>query len=120
MEQAVNFLNDIIWSKALICLCLGTGLWFSVGTRFLQVRHFGHMARRKRRPYTRKSALCRATRFDCGRRPALRQQCAQLGERAVVAGLGAVNEQLAVAVGDDELRDDVAEERRERRQLRGA
>lgn len=45
MEQAVNFLNDIIWSKALIYLCLGAGLWFSIGTRFLQVRHAGHMVR---------------------------------------------------------------------------
>jgi len=45
MEQIVNFLNDIIWSKALIYLCLGTGLYFSLRTRFLQVRHFGHMAR---------------------------------------------------------------------------
>jgi AGCS family alanine or glycine:cation symporter len=45
MEQAVNFLNDLIWSKPLIYLCLGTGLWFSLRTRFLQVRHAGHMAR---------------------------------------------------------------------------
>lgn len=45
MEQAVSFLNDIIWSKALIYLCLGTGLWFSLRTRFLQVRHIGLMMR---------------------------------------------------------------------------
>lgn len=45
MERIVTFLNDIIWSQALIYLCLGAGLFFSIGTRFAQVRHFGHMAR---------------------------------------------------------------------------
>ena len=43
MEEFVNYLNGIIWSSALIYLCLGTGLYFSLRTRFLQVRHFGHM-----------------------------------------------------------------------------
>lgn len=43
MEAFVNHLNGIIWSSALIYLCLGTGLYFSLRTRFLQVRHFGHM-----------------------------------------------------------------------------
>ena len=43
MEAFVNYLNGIIWSSALIYLCLGTGLYFSVRTRFLQVRHFRHM-----------------------------------------------------------------------------
>jgi AGCS family alanine or glycine:cation symporter len=43
VEEFVNYLNGIIWSSALIYLCLGTGLYFSLRTRFLQVRHFGHM-----------------------------------------------------------------------------
>ena len=43
MEAFINHLNGIIWSSALIYLCLGTGLYFSLRTRFLQVRHFGHM-----------------------------------------------------------------------------
>ncbi|ETN92053.1 Amino-acid carrier protein AlsT [Gammaproteobacteria bacterium MOLA455] len=43
MEAFVNYLNGIIWSSALIYLCLGTGLYFSLRTRFLQVRHFSHM-----------------------------------------------------------------------------
>jgi AGCS family alanine or glycine:cation symporter len=43
VEAFVNHLNGIIWSSALIYLCLGTGLYFSLRTRFLQVRHFGHM-----------------------------------------------------------------------------
>ena len=43
MEAFVNYLNSIIWSNALIGLCLGTGFYFSIRTRFLQVRHFRHM-----------------------------------------------------------------------------
>ncbi len=43
MEDFVGSLNDIIWSNALIGLCLGTGLYFSFRTRFLQVRHFKEM-----------------------------------------------------------------------------
>ncbi|HEY0946204.1 MAG TPA: alanine/glycine:cation symporter family protein [Opitutaceae bacterium] len=45
MENVVNFLNGIIWSPALVYLCLGTGLYFSVRTRFLQVRHMRLMLR---------------------------------------------------------------------------
>lgn len=45
MEEVVGFLNDIIWSNALIVLCLGAGLYFSIRTRFLQVRHFREMFR---------------------------------------------------------------------------
>jgi alanine or glycine:cation symporter, AGCS family len=45
VENYVNLLNNLIWSPAPIYLCLGAGLYFSVRTRFLQVRHFGHMAR---------------------------------------------------------------------------
>ena len=43
MEALIGYLNGIIWSSALIYLCLGTGLYFSLRTKFLQVRHFGHM-----------------------------------------------------------------------------
>ncbi|WP_312470089.1 alanine/glycine:cation symporter family protein [Neobacillus sp.] len=39
MEQFVKWLSDIIWSPALIYLCLGVGLFYSLATRFLQVRH---------------------------------------------------------------------------------
>ncbi|HET8818600.1 MAG TPA: alanine:cation symporter family protein, partial [Xanthomonadaceae bacterium] len=37
MEAVVNQLNAIIWSQALIVLCLGLGLYFSIRTRFMQV-----------------------------------------------------------------------------------
>lgn len=45
MQDIVNFLNGIIWSPALIYLCLGAGLFFSILTRFAQVRHFKEMCR---------------------------------------------------------------------------
>lgn len=43
MEQAVTWLNDLIWSKALIYLCLGTGLFYTIATRLLQIRHIKDM-----------------------------------------------------------------------------
>ncbi len=45
MESLVNTLNGILWSPALIVLCLGAGLFFSIVTRFVQVRHFKEMVR---------------------------------------------------------------------------
>lgn len=45
MQEYVDFLNSVIWSPALIYLCLGAGLFFSFITRFVQVRHFREMWR---------------------------------------------------------------------------
>ncbi len=45
MKEIVGMLNGFVWSNALIVLCLGTGLYFSIRTRFLQVRHFREMFR---------------------------------------------------------------------------
>lgn len=45
MEQIVTSINDIIWSNALILLCLGAGIYFSIVTRFLQVRYVKEMVR---------------------------------------------------------------------------
>lgn len=45
MKEAINFLNGIIWSPALIYLCLGAGLFYSIMTRFVQVRQFKEMLR---------------------------------------------------------------------------
>ncbi len=43
--EIVDWVNSIIWSKALIYLCLGVGLFFSILTRFVQVRQIKEMAR---------------------------------------------------------------------------
>lgn len=43
MEEILTKINDLIWSNALIILCMGTGIYFSVVTRFLQVRYIKEM-----------------------------------------------------------------------------
>ena len=45
MQEIVGTINDYVWSSALIYLCLGAGLFFSIMTRFVQVRHFREMLR---------------------------------------------------------------------------
>ncbi|GLX80327.1 sodium:alanine symporter [Thalassotalea insulae] len=45
MQELVNTLNGYIWSSYLIYLCLGAGIFFSIITRFAQVRHFREMWR---------------------------------------------------------------------------
>ncbi|KFK93701.1 MULTISPECIES: sodium:alanine symporter family protein [unclassified Serratia (in: enterobacteria)] len=45
MNEFVNAVNGVIWSQALIYLCLGTGLYFSLRSRFLQLRHLKGMVR---------------------------------------------------------------------------
>lgn len=43
MQEIVDSLNSVIWSPALVYLCLGAGLFFSIMTRFVQVRLFREM-----------------------------------------------------------------------------
>lgn len=45
VEQGVANLSAWIWSPPLVALCLLAGLYFSLRTRFVQVRHFGEMCR---------------------------------------------------------------------------
>ncbi|GHE82638.1 alanine/glycine:cation symporter family protein [Thalassotalea profundi] len=45
MQELVSTLNGFIWSPALIYLCLGAGLFFTIVTRFAQIRHFREMWR---------------------------------------------------------------------------
>ena len=45
MENIIQLVNGWVWSPALVGLCLVAGLYFSFGTRFVQVRRFGEMAR---------------------------------------------------------------------------
>lgn len=43
LETFIDKLNGIIWSPALIYLCLAAGLFYSIITRFVQVRHIKEM-----------------------------------------------------------------------------
>jgi len=45
MRAFVDTLNGFIWSDYLVYLCLGAGLFFSILTRFVQVRLVGEMIR---------------------------------------------------------------------------
>jgi alanine or glycine:cation symporter, AGCS family len=45
VSEIVKYLDGLIWSSALIYLCLGAGLYFSIRTRFMQVRGFAEMLR---------------------------------------------------------------------------
>ena len=40
MEQIIQTVYNWVWSPALVAICLLAGLYFSVGTRFVQVRRF--------------------------------------------------------------------------------
>jgi AGCS family alanine or glycine:cation symporter len=45
VQDLVNTINSYIWSSALIYLCLGAGLFFTIATRFVQIRQFSEMWR---------------------------------------------------------------------------
>lgn len=45
MENIVDWLNGIIWSSALVYLFLAVGLFYSIATRFLQVRMLKDMVK---------------------------------------------------------------------------
>ncbi len=45
MGEILNTINSLIWSDALILLCMATGIYFSVVTRFLQLRYIKEMWR---------------------------------------------------------------------------
>ena len=43
MENIVNSINSIVWSVALVWTCLGVGIYFSLRTRFSQIRNLKEM-----------------------------------------------------------------------------
>lgn len=43
MTEMLDFFDNILWGSILIYLLLGTGIYFSLRTRFIQFRLFGHM-----------------------------------------------------------------------------
>lgn len=45
LTDVILTLNSWVWSPALVALCLLAGLYFSLRTRFVQVRRFGEMFR---------------------------------------------------------------------------
>lgn len=45
MTDFLSTLNSYIWSNALVYLCLGAGVYFSIRSRFVQVRQIPEMIR---------------------------------------------------------------------------
>ena len=43
MEEIFSKINDLVWSNALILLCMGAGIYFSIVTRFVQLRYLKEM-----------------------------------------------------------------------------
>jgi AGCS family alanine or glycine:cation symporter len=43
VTDLINFINNILWGSVLIYLLLGTGIYFTLRTRCIQIRHFSHM-----------------------------------------------------------------------------
>ncbi|MFN6882166.1 sodium:alanine symporter family protein, partial [Proteus mirabilis] len=41
MTGLINFANNILWGYVLIYLLLGVGIYFTIRTGFIQIRHFG-------------------------------------------------------------------------------
>ena len=56
-EKIVSIVNEIVWNPLLVVLLVGAGLYFSIRTRFVQVRRFGLMIR---------SLFAKAERLDDG------------------------------------------------------
>lgn len=45
MSEFLNAVNGYVWSNALVYLCLAAGVYFSVRSRFVQVRQVPEMIR---------------------------------------------------------------------------
>lgn len=45
MEQFIKILNSVIWSNVFILLCLSAGLFFTIKTKFVQVRYIKQMVK---------------------------------------------------------------------------
>ena len=43
--EIIGVINSIVWGPWMMVLVLGTGLWLSIGTGFIQFRKFGHAVR---------------------------------------------------------------------------
>ncbi len=41
----INAVNRFVWGPIMLMLLVGTGVWFTFGTGFFQIRHFGHVVK---------------------------------------------------------------------------
>ena len=45
LNQLVTVVNDFLWTNILLVMLVGTGLWFTLRSGFVQIRHFPEMLR---------------------------------------------------------------------------
>ena len=45
LEKIISVANEVVWNPVLVVLLIVAGLYFSIRTRFVQVRRFGTMIR---------------------------------------------------------------------------
>lgn len=57
LQKIVDLINSYVWSIPLVALCLGAGIYFSIRTRFLQVRLIKHMVKQLWRGQSSKSGV---------------------------------------------------------------
>ena len=57
LQKLVDLINSYVWSVPLVVLCLGTGIYFSIRTRFLQVRLIKDMVKQLWRGHSSKSGV---------------------------------------------------------------
>lgn len=87
MTDLINFINNILWSSVLIYLLLGAGIYFTLRTRFIQIRHFGHMF----------SVLKNSTKSDSAGISSFQALCTSLAARVGTNNLTGVA--IALTVG---------------------
>lgn len=45
MDSVITWIYDIVWSDALVYLCMFAGIYFTLRFRFPQLRYIGHMVK---------------------------------------------------------------------------
>lgn len=80
MTDLINFISNILWKSVLIYLLLGTGLYFTLRTRIIQISHFGHMF----------SVLKNSTKSDSAGISSFQALCTSLAARVGTGNLTGV------------------------------
>jgi len=65
-EQVVDPFNKVLYTYIFIYLLIGAGIYFTVRTRFVQVRYFGRMLRQLRRSRRRDGGVSSFQAFCVG------------------------------------------------------
>ncbi|HHR6036684.1 TPA: alanine/glycine:cation symporter family protein [Providencia alcalifaciens] len=87
MIEYINSISNFIWTSILIYLLLGAGLYFTIRSKFIQFRHFGHMF----------GVLKNSTRSDSSGISSFQALCTSLAARVGTGNLTGVA--IAITAG---------------------